>query len=111
SPAFKVTYNTAWDNKQPIVVLTYPWKDTDSRSVMMPDEVFMGGETVIEPTILGLAKIDQGLGHVYFFGQISYQDMFSYQSPKPNIHLTHFCGFWDIKAKRFITCPSYNDAN
>jgi hypothetical protein len=111
SPAFHVTYHSSWSAEQPIVNFGYVFQHVDSRSVLMPDELLVGAESTAEPTIIGIARIEQGLGHAYFFGEVTYEDMFSYQAPYPVLHMTHFCGFWDLKTKQFLNCPTYNDAN
>jgi hypothetical protein len=55
--------------------------------------------------IPNIEQIRTGKAFVYFFGRITYLDIFD----KP--HFTKFCGIYDMDENAFVNCGEYSDAN
>jgi hypothetical protein len=82
APSIPFTINTIWDEPQGV-----------------PTAIIQVGRDQF------LSAVQQHKQFVYFFGNITYSDVFN-QS-----HYTHFCGVWIPEVDAFQSCPSYNDAN
>jgi hypothetical protein len=52
-----------------------------------------------------IKKIREGSGRLYFYGQITYEDIFKVS------HATHFCFMLSPDLERLEACSTYNDAN
>jgi hypothetical protein len=77
-------------------------KDTESGSALAPNaesrSIFIGDTPKLQ--MIRDSKI-----FVYFYGKITYQDVFK------NNHLTKFCGVYDIDENAFVNCGGYSEVN
>lgn len=112
SPGLKVKTKTrlkAVDSGE-VFVSDYPPTEsniTDSVSVVQPG---MRMELDSLPSGVALVpdhirKIREETGKVYFYGEITYVDIFTIP------HVTHFCVVLAPDLQHLITCETYNDAN
>ena len=112
SPGLKVKTKTrlkAVDSGE-VFVWDYPPADsniTDSVSVVQPgmrlelDSLPSG----VPLTPDHIKKIREGTGKIYFYGEITYEDIFT------TFHVTHFCVVLTPDLQQLTNCQTYNDAN
>ncbi len=113
SPAFDITLKSSWRTVQPLPSQLYPLAllSGGSKAVLMPQGTKEAEAATYKLSPRDAAFVSQGVEKIYFFGEITYKDMFSHKDPGSRPHSTRFCGYWDPKSKGFLDCSEYNEAD